>query len=289
MSKFPSYKDYNNNIYEPYGLRNTGSTCYLNSMMQGLFSCPLLNFYFEKLNNNESYEIIKEYLDLVQGRKLQISLILNDFMEKIPKNRGYSIAMGQEDAHESFICLIELINKLNPIISKNIYNMLFYRTVITNECDNCKYKTTNTETNNVLIIAQDQKSINNVLVNNEKISEFGCEKCKKNTTSSYSTNILRIGPILIICLKQFNDKFLFETTDTLYFPDNNNSKMEYILVAQLDQLGTKDSGHYYGIYRRKNGIFIINDSIVTPSSGFNITKNTYMLIYNYNRTIDKSI
>jgi len=48
--------DDNNNVY-PRGLKNLGNTCYLNSILQSISSCPSFINYLEFINDNSNYNI----------------------------------------------------------------------------------------------------------------------------------------------------------------------------------------------------------------------------------------
>ena len=126
-------------------------------------------------------------------------------------------------------------------------------------------------------------TIDNILTRKEVIDDFNCSNCKLTTSVLKTENVVRVGPIIMFVFKKYMSKYNIDFKEEIIIPYDDKRHHKYILVAQIDQTGTKDGGHYYGYYRRGNKVYLINDSQCIPSN-FNINTNTYILIYNYVKT-----
>ena len=106
--------------------------------------------------------------------------------------------------------------------------------------------------------------------------------CKKKG-EKYKINLLIMIPeILVIMSKKYNTKekidIITEFPEHLVFDNTGGGIISYMAVAQIEHIGSKNSGHYWVICRRKGGWFSINDMLISPSK-FSPSSNTFMVFY----------
>lgn len=307
-----NFKKYNND-YDliPIGLENIGFTCYFNSLLQALLSCTSFVEYILILGKDSKDPMILVLCHLISSIKLlekeknedQKNQIRNDLLklgpvcwkifmrklhEKIP-----SVALsfsGQQCAAESFNLLLEILDKY-----KQIQSLFMHRRINKIYCPDCKQTfSTISEINNVFEIDIDTTHINkkynlsNILLKQmEEIDKNCiCSKCNTKGNKMKSSNLVMIPEILfVICKKYKYDKtggqkldIYIDFPEEIYFPGKNNENLLYKAVAQIQHSGSLNSGHYWGICKRKNGWYNINDTNISKLE-FKPDNNTYIVVY----------
>ena len=125
ISKYTNVIKLNNNYNKRTGLLNVGATCYINTLIQCLLSCPvfrefiLSKDYYDRIDDEKIY-MIKELQSIFnsmwnQGHSLNPKRFLNTLAIKF----DYIEVNQQNDVHEIFLLII---NKLSEEI-KTIVNM----------------------------------------------------------------------------------------------------------------------------------------------------------------------
>jgi len=233
-----------NILYGKFGIINFSNNCYLNVIIQ-------LFFY-----NKNSYNIIINYLDvikkedknLINPKKLMLKL-----SEKIDISK-------QNDSHEIFTFLLELIPDLNQYYINKIKNIY-----ICQECDKPRthediFSTFYIHTNSI------EDSVRQFI--SEEKFELQCNFCKKNTLTKKKSKITKLGDVLIFY--NIQKKKLIITQNITF-----NSYV-YKLSGIIKHFGDEKSGHYIFIdYKNK---LIIDDTKISKLYNLDMN-NIYLLFY----------
>lgn len=298
-------KKYNTTyVPDPIGLKNYGATCYFNSLIQALLSCPSI---YEVLQENKDKEHFKEsYIaDLLYKlwnsalKGENIDKLIYDFWVCIIHISKGVLNQDQQDAHEGLMMFFNAIEKL-PELSR-LFEHRHSRLLM---CNKCKEFVTRKKENNMVFevqknlqteqlpifesITKQATTLNEFLQKQEGYVDENhtCEKCKTQSAKLSISELVMCPEILPIVIKKYDNKFLTPFTEKLEFPTNEGKcKLVYKLVAQVEHSGNRSGGHYWAVCQRKNGIAQLNDSSVTPSA-FGPTMETYMLFYHYIDTIE---
>jgi ubiquitin C-terminal hydrolase len=306
----------------PFGLQNNDRSCYLNSILQMLFTCDIysdLLFTYNEIDKSYSIPAIAKlniYTDkerLIASRKNIIKAIL-DYLESaqrfiktnnseqiertsIPNlstfilnqlsitNDTYlrSVSHGQQSVCEFFDILIELLGL------EEAFKFVYVRSISCNSCGHNSH----TEDITYCYRAFDStvKSFNDCLV--DKIlgetcinDDYACEKCKKkNVFNRYW--LKSIPDNIVVLFNKYDDKIDLQHPNTLSFKSIHNKKLVYKLSAQLEHEGNSDSGHYYALVKRDDKIFRCDDmQIYIMPSEISSTRNTYMALWKKSNETD---
>ena len=193
------------------GLRNAGALCYLNSMLQVLFSCSSFNQFL--MENKEEYEELAKadnglglaYIKLLE--QFEIGYMQNEFKIKVHNGsqilrdlidarrhnelKGNLLHHRQEDCHEGLTFLIEMLELSNEDRGENINDLFSIRYRMKIQCRKCKDSKDGPkappnfmfhlfeETPLLQNSLQSKESIENYIRRHVNIPEdYKCEKCK---------------------------------------------------------------------------------------------------------------
>ena len=314
-------------VYDPeyvpdvFPLANTGAICWCNSALQALLSCSALNKVMldneEELKKNKvanTYiNIIKKLLpkkgqnvnqkDIFNSSSLLINAIASELHAK--KRTSDLTNLGQQDADEGIQLFLDLIDY--NIIS-NLFRHRYNNGSYCTNCEKISYYNTNEPPNIVMNLELTSETDSNSFTTLIKKrynanSGYTCDLCKlyiKNTFVVYELKMLR--EIIIIRILNTNsgliNKQFINYPDFIEFDTNDNVKLIYKLVAQVEHMGGQrliqtqngqrklfsSSGHYITKCFRgnfaNNEYAVCNDSNITTNQKFSVSKNTYILIYN---------
>ena len=224
---------------EYIGLRNLGTTCYLNSVIQQLYMIP--QFKYSILDADDKAENVKsEFLDddniLHQLQRLFTNLSYTSYGEVIPKDFIFSIKdydgrpispNQMQDSNEFYINFCDKIEeKLSNTKYKYLIENLFIGKIcninICSSCNNVTYKEENFKA--ITLDVKDLNTINESLKNyisEESIEDYKCSECNKSIILKKVSYISNLPNILIIHL----NRLLINTDDGLLF--KINSKFEF--------------------------------------------------------------
>lgn len=256
-------------LSDPYGLYNTGSICYFNSLLQILASCT--SIYDITFNNSNAVEnVFMKYVNMIKNNNVDpnISSELIMTLHATLPNFGN----GQESASEAFVLLLDQIN------NRQLKELFMHRFRCTNICNTCKNITEEKKDHSVvlnLFHVTDLKATD-ILLQENKLSDYKCEKCKE--LGSVRTYRLTMLPEIIFCtFNVYNIKSKHLFPDILIFP-GTTGPLKYKLIGQIEHAGSLNGGHYWSRSLRKNNVYLFNDYSYQLSK-FEPTDNTYIILY----------
>ena len=280
---------------QAFGLHNTSSLCYFNSLTQCLMSLPSFNEAMEY----ETCKISQEY-NMLRKKNSGSSYNLASFVKQYRDNKCMQWNIDpnvQEDIHEGFILMMEALgDKLNPI-----FNIRYRLDIKCYKCNNITQVPAGSSPPELVIDMSNlqcstKEEVEQYIILHRQIPDgYKCEKCLYQNSGNKPSIIQRysIGKIssVIILLYKYNQHLMVrgKSRITQYFPneldfESKNGPLHYKLVAYAEQFGSLGGGHYTATCLRPNsngtGLSVVNmnDNIVSPSN-FNPSPNTYMVFY----------
>lgn len=257
-------------IPEIFGLRNSGTLCYLNSLIQSLVSCPAFNKYL--ITNRVKYtsnQVVMKYLALLsrnsQHKPFERANV-DDAFDILRELMNYRSGRGsgpglsffrQEDIHEGLTLFLDAIPG-----AESIFNVRYACRIY---CRSCKQSTVpgtsgHEEPPELVIDMSDSPAVtkqeieDKIKVNVQVPRDYTCEHCgAKNNynpdTGEIDSNILqiyrlaRLSEVIVLLFKKYSGK------RTMYYPPELEFKsmtknLRYRIVAQVEHFGNMYSGHY---------------------------------------------
>jgi ubiquitin C-terminal hydrolase len=300
----------------PIGFKNIGHTCYFNSLMQALLSCPsfLDNITHVKTPNTivglfkDLIDTSIKYTNSTNNSKTAINPNiekLNNFSTLIWKELIISMSKKNKSNIRSFLqdmqCIGEGFNQLLDSLSEyqHIQNLFLHRYKTLIKCFTCDEWTTKKECMynlfevDPLFKTQQLEKFKKFHVDTDNLKDyllkqmghtdvnFECSKCKIKK-ERFRMDVLVMSPkILVVMSKKFEvEKKINVYTD---FPEKIvfrgfNENMIYEAVAQIEHSGDREYGHYWTICKRNNKWFNLNDMSVSPAK-FQPTNDTFIVMY----------
>ena len=275
--KINKYNYTNSNLMRefPYiGLKNLGSTCYINSIFQQLFHLLPIRYLImtATIKDDDDLILIQDLFKKMafsQRPYCNTKSFVNSWhWDKIKINPRM-----QQDAMEFFLALIDSL----PL---NINEM--FKGVISNMLDGIEENFHDTKDEffyNLSVLVKGQRNMDSSLhqfIQDEVVSGYECEAFENTISVKKYSRIKRLPPILVIQLKRFeydfktnerykiNDNFEFsEQLDISQLCDSTllNSKDQYLyhLSGIVIHIGTALSGHYFSLIKKGNSWYDFND------------------------------
>ena len=287
------------------GIANEGATCYMNSMLQTLYSIyPFKTTVFKIPTEKDDYSSIvlslqRLFYDLFTNHSpVSARNLINSFgwtREQI---------QIQHDVQEFNQLLIEVMeNKMKGTDVEGSFSKLFtgkYNNYI--QCVNVEYFSQKEETFNELQLAVkgyndiyqsfDAYSAEEILDNDDKYEtdDYGKQKAIKRI------KFLSFPPVLFLQLKRFeynskkeimvkiNDRFkYYDEIELSKYIDpksekNNIENNTYVLHSVIVHQGNANSGHYYAYIKQSKNAkdwLLFNDDQVRPADHYEIFKQNY--------------
>lgn len=247
---------------KPEGLYNIGNICYLNSLMQALFSCPSLN----KKMSRQQTGLALEYNKIYQGHVSHVGGLL-----KIIKHNTQKLQYGrQEDAHEGLMMLLQCLDSSVTGLFGVQYNM-------TLKCQ-CGMKQKKTEPSEIFIDYYGDEDLEQHIMSNKYIPhEYKCDRCRTIGSTEIIKSLHDLNYIIVVTFKKYKSK------SNIKFPLklklwHNDTIHKYRMVAQIEHMGSTRGGHYVARCLRGSDVYLFNDRSISESK-FIPTANTYMVFY----------
>lgn len=307
--------------FNAFGLRRIGPTCYFNTFLQAILSCPSIVETF--LTKSKSYpfnqsNVAQLLCNLMKnGMKIENSgntkVLLNNhilFVQMIKSLGTKTFGIGQEDFDEAlhmFLSSLEANFNTNITQFQEVENLLLHRRQTNILCHECQKWISTTKEENIILYVEPTlevkqldkfKSIDKNYGKSLPLNEFLCKytgfvdsnfkctnkKCQKRGEKYKESKLTMVPEVLIVVSKKFNNnnqkvKYLTPFPEKLTFTaKNKKDKLIYEAVAQVEHRGNTKGGHYFAICKRKNGWYVLNDTLVTPGK-FKPTAETYAVLY----------
>lgn len=119
-TKITNY-DPRNSVPKPPGMKNYGSTCYMNSSLQCLCSLPDIEVYLDQICMSPMSNIallLKQIDSETKGNKL---ILPSPIKAEIGKRIPYFAGNRQQDSHEFTMFLLDAMHDENPEIMDNLF------------------------------------------------------------------------------------------------------------------------------------------------------------------------
>ena len=275
------------------GLVNFGNSCYMNSIIQCLYSIVPFLYYFLNINRLYLNDIAKEMaavLTELYGENSLASLI--NLKRKLGAN--YS-NFEEQDSHEFLIHLFDLLHDEQKSVPSIIHNLFQGEHKIVIYCQKCHYISSFLEKFTCLSLPIPQSNtrltLDNLLKKFYSIEsiEFDCPRCKRNEKIVKQTFIYRLPIVLIIHFVrfEFKHKKINKRCDFIEFPLANLRLDElygqykvYNLCSVSNHFGDISSGHYTSFCKRMTTWHKVDDDrlIELPETEIK-TPEAYILFY----------
>ncbi len=289
---------YNDKYYDneyvifPFGLSNTGATCWMNSIMQALFSLPSFNETVLELQAECLISPLSaHYASIMSAWKSgngnsqlfkNAGSIMSTLLAAESKKSRSKLLLGgnQECANEGFIRMIDLINI--PKI-KNLFATSYQISV---KCTKCSH---------VHVFDRDAglhievfEPVNSLITEGAFRQYIGAHTsltdlytCVKCGVPNYAINrehrLKRLGECVVVLFNKYYTKENIWFPEKMSFP-SQGGRRNYKLCAKIEHAGSLDGGHYWATVLRNNKWHCLNDDHEGPGHP-NPTINTTMAIY----------
>lgn len=264
-----------------FGLNNTGSICWFNSILQMLFSLPAFNMCMIESESAGCFDenpefaviycrIIKEIGKYNPAMKSFISSdLINAFSKDLEKRKKRAIN-GQEGAANGFIEIIQVIN------SKYIYDCLNnkYRRII--NCEHCGQRVSSVDELSPMINIYRQTDFANeddfqkfIKYHVSKVDKYVCDNKKCGKVMRDFNRLEQLTMLREVIIFSFNTGMKRWYPGKMSIISAGMKMLRYILVAQIEHSGSynkithQSSGHYWAKVFRNGEWYQTNDSQVT--------------------------
>lgn len=294
----------------PLGFVNLGNTCYFNTLMQCLLSCPSIYQTLKKIaDSGEVFKVrfAKNLLLLwetaLQGKSIEtLAIPIWSDIIKLASLKKDRIRMntGQQDVHEGLMVFLDAMEYIPEILRLFKHR---HKTVI--HCPDCGKTSSekseenltfevqpNLQTEQISKFREIDSNFNKTATLNDFLmkqnsyvdKDYKCNECKVASEKYKTTTLTMVPEILVVLFKKYTQKIETPFPEELVFKSNSGKLFKYKLVSQAEHSGNTSGGHYWAIAKRRvNGElkwFTLNDSSCYPGNP-GPTANTYITFYCY--------
>ena len=285
------------------GLKNIGNSCYLNSVLQSLFSSELLN---EKLIRyiRENNECINEFSPLLIEYCKIFSFLIDESKEiKILSPTNFKKILDNEfdrfagqiqcDAHELFVYIMDnfMDQKKNNKYSKKINKLCFGKYKQHLYCSECK-NSSESYFNFFDVILPIPLNKQNIDLEDcfkkfakydtlDTDNKWNCPTCSKKVIAYKKMEIDIVPDISVFTFNRFEGMKKNNNSIKLYeYIELEGKKLK--LISTVNHYGNIIGGHYISYVSRNKKWFRTDDSNITEVSMndvLNDNSSVYMVIY----------
>lgn len=308
----------NNAAVRPLGLKgfiNSGSTCYLNSILQAiLHTKPVRSFLgsIKSLSGSKTHSPMLEALtcvadsvwsegtDAVDPQAVIRRLKLIDGFAPLTQN---DVTEAFEHIHNTIV--EELRSKVEDVSVTDKYandfeKLFLFEGVREKKCLSCGSVVLEVEPIlflHVPILQTNpiQDIVDNIRGDGHETIEATCDRCRKSTTREIRTTYRSLPEILLIQLKRFTfaNNVSVRLDNSVQFPINfdmsefmtesdrgKETSTKYKLVGVVRQYGLLQSGHYTADFLVNGEWYNGNDQHVSKLNALNLNRSSpYVLVY----------
>lgn len=307
MSDLVTYKE--KYVPKGQGFINLGATCYFNSLLQCILSCPAIYEVLDSIKdkdhvkrNSLAQNLLKLWNNALAGQSIfEIGIPIWRDILAISQSQKNQVRMdaGQQDAHEGLMMFLDAMETI-----PEVHRLFQHRHNIRILCTKCgKIVADNREFNMVFVAQPDLKTpqhekfkdvdeyYNRSMPLNEFLrkqngyidKDYVCPnpECKDKSEKFQTTTLSMIPEIIPVVLKKYIEKVPTPFPARLEFlAKGGTKKYIYKLVAQSEHSGSMSGGHYWATGLRSDGWKSLNDGNVSDTTP-GPTNNTYIIFYNY--------
>lgn len=271
----------------PVGFVNTGTLCYLNSMLQSLIGCDIFNkFLVDNERNYVANNLIMTYIGIIKKTRYLTddNVVLNDnitmlrhLISKLNSNSS-NFGYSQEDAGECFLLFLGAVDDKH--IDK-LFNHTYKCDVV---CLNCNI--TKSVENDIScqfdIFNYDKFTniANHIKYNKTILSGYECASCKQSDRMYKVNRLIDLPQIIIINFNKYYNKYETDYPDFISFKKENTDDqyITYKLKSIITHYGRMTGGHYTAKSIRNGVPYLFNDSQYS-NTDMTTSSNTYILMY----------
>lgn len=287
-----------NLVPEANGLTNQSITmCYHNSLMQCLLSLPSIRKTLETTKDNMLASIFRELWSAYEKKQPtdEINCRMWNAIIETSKKRNDIVKFNrdQQDVNEGLMLFLSVFEKSIP----ELYNLFTHSYKQCIGCACCNHRKTIKQEDNTVINVnmtshieyKDKKGLEGYISHHTEIlKEYTCESCGSKKDKISLSSITRLGDIIVVMFtEKYKEKKLIDFPQELRFP-SDGGHLIYKLVAQCEHMGSQTGGHYNVKAVRKDGVFLINDSVVSKDE-LSPTANTYLIFYHFDKKSSTSV
>jgi len=300
---------------EPFGLENIGSTCYINTALQCLFSDPLFvkqlepgacdptsplfsalcTLYNEPSKQNmhqfvrQLHKSLGKFMDFKTQNDMQefLLLFLDEINKELKVNRNPNKRPHLKDAFADY--LRKEWNRHHKDGQSWIVPHFHGQTITQIKCPSCNKIFHNAEVFTSLDLDVTANTLEQMIESHfagDKIEGWRCDRCNSVANEIKRTvKATRLPHTLIVTLKRFGDRM----SDHTHYPEYlvipqplhiYKQEIKYKLVAVGSHIGCSIGGHYFATTIRNEGKeYMVDDEAVGDEGVMREQRNAYVLFY----------
>jgi len=296
------------------GLHNLGNTCYLNSVIQCFIYDPLFKGILNDIKLPENCNLILLLKDLVNTNKPEYNII--EIIKEIIKQKPFFEGFSQNDSHEFYIHLIDILSNFNEQSNEQtkdyltLPDRLFEDFLKRNNSPLTPVYHGQTRTciscivcNNLTKVYEEYNSINlhvpqtkvikvtdlfrNYLETERQDDQnnlYQCDSCNLKQVTHKQISLWRIPPRLTLVLKKYSDNNTINYKTVIEFPlepikikeTSSGDILRYQLTGVIYHKGSFNYGHYYSKVLVDGHWYHLDDQFV---KSIETMKNTSRSVY----------